>query len=365
MFFKRLLFLTAVFLLIVTSPVLAYQFGGELNTGVNALFYENTNQNQNLIYENINLELNFDNANFEISVKNSYDNTDNNYNLDLSLKKAYIRHKFKDIRVTLGKQPVSWSFGSLINTVDYNLGAEALDEETSAKYVNALELSYPINWYSSLSLVNEFNPNYDKIGFRARTLVKNNDLSFNYVNKEGSSQNSSRLGLSLKGDIGNVGIYGSVLNLNDDINNINTNAYMLGSDYSYILDGGYGNRLYFQGEYHMIENNEGIFELLNSLGGTISSSQDQFMNLFDSDYFKIFLGNVTYNINDFSSIGVFSITSLNDGSTALIPNYSNQLSSNTSLNINLSYFSGKEDDFFGSSQLLPKGVLNVELSYIF
>jgi hypothetical protein len=260
---------------------------------------------------------------------------------------------------------VSWSFGSLINTVDYNLGAETLDQETSAKYVNALELSYPINWYSSLSLVNEFNPDYDKIGFRARTLVKDYDISLNYVNKKVNNQNNSRLGLSLKGDIGSVGIYGSVLNLNNNTNNISTNAYMLGSDYSYILDGGYGNRLYFQGEYHMIENNEGIFEVLNSLGGIVFSSEEQLMNMFNSDYLKILLGNVSYNINDFSSIGVFSITSLDDGSTALIPNYSNQLSSNTSLNINLSYLSGQEDDFFGSGQLLPKAVLNVELSYIF
>jgi hypothetical protein len=362
-FSKRILFITIVFLLIVTSPSLAYQFGGELNTGVNALFYENTNQN--LIYENVNLELIFENANFEITAKNNYDYTDDNYNLDISLKKAYIRHKFKDIRLTLGKQPVSWSFGSLINTVDYNLGAETLDQETSAKYVNALELSYPINWYSSLSLVNEFNPDYDKIGFRARTLVKDYDISLNYVNKKVNNQNNSRLGLSLKGDIGSVGIYGSVLNLNNNTNNISTNAYMLGSDYSYILDGGYGNRLYFQGEYHMIENNEGIFEVLNSLGGIVFSSEEQLMNMFNSDYLKILLGNVSYNINDFSSIGVFSITSLDDGSTALIPNYSNQLSSNTSLNINLSYLSGQEDDFFGSGQLLPKAVLNVELSYIF
>lgn len=354
-----------VFILIASFPSLAleYQFGGELNTGVNALFYENTNQNS--IYENVNLELNFNNANFEITAENSYDYAKANYDLNIFLKKAYIRHKFKNTRITLGKQPISWSFGSLINTVDYNLGAEALDEETSAKYINALELSYPINWYSSVSLVNEFNPNYEKIGFRARTLVKDNDLSFNYVNKEGNSQSSSRLGLSFKGDIGNAGIYGSFLNLNNNTNNISTNAYMLGSDYSYFLDGGYGNRIYIQGEYHMIENNEGISELLNSLGGTISSSEEQMMDLFDSEYLNILLGNISYNINDFSSIGVFSITSLDDGSTALVPNYSNQLSSNTTLNINLSYLSGKEDEFFGSGQLLPQAVLNVELSYTF
>lgn len=353
-----------VFLLITTTPSLAYQFGGELNTGVNSLFYENTNQNS--IYENINLDLDFENANFEISAQNNYNYKDENYGFNITLKKAYIRHKFKNTKITLGKQPVSWSFGSLINMVDYSLGAETLDEETSAKYVNGLELSYPINWYSSLSLVSEFNPEYDKIGFRARTLIKDYDLSLNYINKEVNKHNSSRIGLSFKGDFKNVGLYGSILNLNKSgENNVSTNAYMLGTDYSYYLNGGYGNRVYFQGEYHLIENNEGLLELINSLGGNISGSQEQLLNLFDSDYLKILLGNVSYNIDDFSSIGVFTITSLDDGSTALIPNYSNQLTSNTTLNINLSYLSGEENDFFGASQALPKAVLNIELSYTF
>lgn len=361
MFSKRLIFLMIVFLLIITTPSLAYQFGGELNTGVNSLFYENTNQNS--IYENINLDLNFENANFEITAQNHYNYINKDYEFDISLKKAYIRHKFKNTNLTLGKQPVSWSFGSLINMVDYSLGAEALDEETSAKYVNALEISYPINWYSSLSLVNEVNPNYDKVGFRARTLIKDYDLSLNYINKQKSNENISRIGVSFKGDLKNVGIYGSILNLNN--NNISTNAYMMGSDYSYYLNEGYGNRLYFQGEYHLLENNEGILELLNSLGGNISGSEQQLLNKFDSEYLKILLGNVSYNINDFSSIGVFTITSLDDGSTAIIPNYSNQLTSNTTLNMNLSYLSGEEKDFFGTGQALPKAVFNLELSYTF
>ena len=364
MFSKRLVFFMIIFLLITTTPSLAYQFGGELNTGVNSLFYENTNQNS--IYENINLDLDFENANFEISAQNNYNYINEDYEVDITLKKAYIRHKFKNTEITLGKQPVSWSFGSLVNMVDYSLGAEALDEETSAKYVNALELRYPINWYSSLSLVSEFNPEYDKIGFRARTLIKDYDISLNYINKEVNNQKSSRIGLSFKGDLKNVGLYGSILNLNNNAeDNVSTNAYMLGTDYSYYLNEGYGNRVYFQGEYHLIENNEGLLELINSLGGNISGSQEQLLNLFDSDYLKILLGNVSYSINDFSSIGVFTITSLDDGSTALIPNYSNQLTSNTSLNINLSYLSGEENDFFGRGQALPKAVLNIELSYTF
>ena len=152
---KSVIVILTISLIFTTTTVLAssYQFGGEVSTGLNSIFFEDTNDNN--IYETINLNLDFNNANFEISANNN--NLKNDF--QINLKKAYVRHKFKGTRVTLGKQPISWSFGSLINPVDYSLGAEALDEETSAKYVDAIEFHYPINWYSNVSLVTEYNNN--------------------------------------------------------------------------------------------------------------------------------------------------------------------------------------------------------------
>lgn len=366
---KLFVFISVLTLIFTTTTALAssYQFGGEVSTGLSSVFYDETNINS--INETVNLNLDFNKANFEIT------GTNNNLEQDfkINLKKAYIHHKFKGVKVTLGRQPISWSFGSLINPIDYSLGAETFEKETSAKYVDALEFHYPINWYSNVSLVTEFNNSYDKYGFRVRSLIKDYDLSFNYVDKNSTNasmtkgSNINRWGLSMKGDIKKAGIYGSYTNINykaPTIPKVKTQAFMVGTDYSYFLNQGYGNRLYMQGEYHIIEKNEGLAVLINSLTGAgIGLDYRKFLG--GDEYLDIFLTNVNYSINDFSSIGFFSITSLEDGSTALIPNYSNQLSTNTTLNINVSYLSGSETSDFGAGRGEPKAALNVELSYVF
>jgi len=360
---KSLIFILTITLLFTTTTALAssYQFGGEVSTGLNSVFFDEKNINS--IYETINLNLDFNNANFEITGSNN----NGKQEFKINLKKAYVRHKFKGTRVTLGRQPISWSFGSLINPIDYSLGAEALDEETSAKYVDAVEFHYPINWYSNVSFVTEFNNSYDKYGFRARTLIKDYDVSFNYVAQDAVESDINRWGLSLKGDIKNAGVYGSYTNINYKtpmVSDVNTQAFMVGTDESYFLNQGFGNRLYMQGEYHLVEKNEGLAVLIESLAGAgIGLDYRKFLG--GDEYLDIFLTNVNYSINDFSSIGFFTLTSLEDGSTALIPNYSNQLSTNTTLNINVSYLSGSETSDFGAGRGLPKAALNIELSYVF
>ena len=366
---KALVFILTVVFIFTASHALAssYQFGGEVSAGLNSIFFEKTNENY--IYETVNLNLDFDNANFEITASNN----NLQHEFDITIKKAYVRNKFNGIRVTLGKQPISWSFGSLINPVDYSLGAEALDEETFAKYVNAVEFYYPINWYSNVSLVTEFNndadstKNYDKYGFRARTVIKDYDVSFNYVKQDATASDINRWGLSFKGDIKNAGLYGAYTSINyktTTLPEVNTQAFMLGTDYSYFLNQGFGNRLYMQGEYHRIEKNEGLKVLINSLAGA-GVGLDPAKLLGGDKYFDILLTNVRYSINDFSSIGFFSLTSLEDGSTALIPNYQNQLTTNTTLNINLSYLNGKAGQDFSGGVSFPEAALNVELSYVF
>lgn len=369
MFNKKLfIFILSLSLLCTffSTTASSYQLGGDINTGINSLFYEEENIYN--IYEKANIALNFDKANLEFSVSHNSLNSNQEENINFTLKKAYIKQDFKNIKATIGKQPISWSFGSLINPIDYSLGAEALDEETSVKFVNALKLDYPVNWYSSLSLVAEVNSRYDKFGLRGRTLIKDYDMSLNYVKEDGLTDEIDRWGISFKGDIKNLGVYGSYTNIaykSLNTSRINTQAAMIGTDYSYFLNEGYGNRLYLQGEYHIIENNEGLFVLLSALPGNNQLITNQ-TDLFTTDkYFKILLSNISYNINDFSSIGFFTLSSLNDGSTAIIPNYRNQLSTNTTLNINLSYFSGGQSDIFSSGAGMPKAVLNVELSYAF
>ncbi|MCF8000591.1 MAG: hypothetical protein K9K76_01850 [Halanaerobiales bacterium] len=365
MYSKKITLLILAIVLIASPTMIQassnYQMGGTAKAGLNALFFDDTSQVE--IYDSINLEFSSDNTAFEIDVMHNLTKNE----LDMTLKKAYFRKKIMGSNITIGKQPISWSFGSLINTTDYSLGAEALNEETSAKYVNGVKIDYPFNWYSSLSLVREFNSEYDyKYGFRGRTLINDYDVSVNWVDQKSNNSDLSRWGLTLKGDISNTGVYGSYTHVNYKTTNfeINTEGYMVGADYSYFLNQGYGNRLYLQGEYHLLEKNEGLNVLLNSLAGAgVAIPPSKISN--EEKYFKVFLSNINYNINDFSSIGFFTITSLEDGSTALIPNYRNQLTNNTTLKVNLSYLSGSSDEVFSGGNRLPGVVCNIELSYAF
>jgi len=365
--YSKKIILLILTLILIASPTIThassnYQMGGTAKTGLNSLFFDDTSRIE--LYDSLNLELTSDDTAFEVDFTHNFTNNE----LDISLKKAYFRKKFMGSNITIGKQPISWSFGSLINTVDYSLGAEALDEETSAKYVNGIKIDYPLNWYSSLSLVREFNSEYDyKYGFRGRTLINDYDVSVNWVNqKSTNSSDLNRWGLTLKGDISNTGVYGSYTQIDYKTKNfqINTEGYMMGADYSYFLNEGYGNRLYLQGEYHLLEKNEGLNVLLNSLAGAgVAITPSKISS--QEKYFKVFLSNVNYNINDFSSIGFFTITSLEDGSTALIPNYRNQLTNNTTLKVNVSYLSGSSNEIFTGGNTLPGVVCNIELSYAF
>ena len=68
-------------------------------------------------------------------------------------KKLYLKNRFDNFHLTVGRQPISWSFGSLLNPVDYTLGAVALDEESSSKYTDAVLVYVPINWNSGVDIV--------------------------------------------------------------------------------------------------------------------------------------------------------------------------------------------------------------------
>ncbi|HHU83287.1 MAG TPA: hypothetical protein GXZ26_09810, partial [Firmicutes bacterium] len=76
-------------------------------------------------------------------------------------KKLYAKHRFSRFHLTVGRQPVSWSFGSLLNPVDYTIGAEALEKENDSKFTDAVEAYIPLNWNSSLALVASFPTGFD------------------------------------------------------------------------------------------------------------------------------------------------------------------------------------------------------------
>ena len=132
----------------------------------------------------------------------------------LFLEKLYWKHKFKKLHLTIGRQPISWSFGSLLNPVDYELGALALEQEFSVKYQNALEAYCPLNWNTSISLVvsNPGDARDWKIGLRGRALINDFDITAHYILEHISpgAADDYRFGITAKGDVGSFGVYGSI-----------------------------------------------------------------------------------------------------------------------------------------------------------
>ncbi|MCJ7790265.1 MAG: hypothetical protein MUP69_08820 [Candidatus Atribacteria bacterium] len=341
--------------------------GGELSASLINIIY-NEGQLSTYLQEGLDLELflpSFDDTQtkFEIYLYNN----PLSGGFDYLLKKLYLKHKFEKFHLTVGRQPISWSFGSMLNPVDFSLGAMVMDEETGAKYQDAIEGYMPLNWNTSISAVAAFPENSQDIkwGLRGRTLIEGYDLTLNYVQEpevnigEIIIPASRRLGFTVKGDLGPLGVYGALgyyFKDNDD----GDLAYLIGGDYSYFFEA--GNKIYFQLEYLSIKKDN----LSSILGSFFTGNVTNNLN----ENIGLILGIANYEIDEFSQINLMAISSLNDGSVIVMPGYSNQLSNNLSFNLNMAIYSGKEGTLFGSTvsevaKQIPKGMIEVGLSYSF
>ncbi|RCW57378.1 MULTISPECIES: hypothetical protein [Halanaerobium] len=279
-------------------------------------------------------------------------------NFELWFKKLYLKEKLGPFDLSLGRQPISWSYGALINPVDYSLGAENLEEESRAKFVDGIELYYPINWGSGLTFVasNLENQKDHKWALRGRTTFKGYDLSLSYVNTPvEAAADLERYGLTAKGDLGPVGIYGAYGLWQSD--EIDYKIYQLGTDYSYHYLA--GSQLYLQAEYLRLEGLEGdisAFDLFSLESSTAAANSSDIKSSLD------FINtNLSYEIDEFSSIGIMTVSYLDDGSTLFIPNYSYLFSSNLLLELRGSLAAGSEGEILGGD---AKG-LEINLSYTF
>lgn len=306
----------------------------------------------------------------------------------INTKKLYLKHRFNNFYLTVGRQPISWSFGSLLNPVDFSLGAVALDQESMGKYQDAAEIYYPINWNSGIEVVAAHSPSsYTsdyKWAVRGRTGIGGYDLTLNYVkeptldigfindiisdygssipdnistninnilNQIGTQQLSvDRAGFTAKGDLGPIGAYTSAGYYR--IEGMNTPAYALlvGGDYSYTFN--YSQKVTMQLEY-LAFSQEDIVNLIKTYKGSsdIQGTLD------------LLMGNINYPIDDFSSISLITMASLDDGSMIFMPVYENQLPGNIKLTASSSIFSGDQSELL--SYPGNKASYQLSLSYAF
>lgn len=364
----NIIILFMIFSLLGSIPIFAkVEVGGELATSLINII---DNQGNISAYPQASLDLElyippFDNNQIKSAVY-LYTNPSTGQ-LDFMFKKLYLKHKFDKLHLTLGRQPISWSFGSMLNPVDFTLGSMVMDEETGAKYQDALEAYVPLNWNSSVSLVAAFPEGSQDIkwGLRGRTMLEGYDLTLNYVREPEIDfmgtiiPASQRIGFTAKGDLGPLGVYGALgyyFKDNDD----GDLAYLIGGDYSYFFEA--GNNIYFQLEYLSMKKDNLSSILGPFFAGNVTNNLNENIGLI--------LGMANYGIDEFSQVNLMAISSLNDGSIIIIPGYSNQLSNNLSLNLGTAIYFGKEDTLFGSNvsegaQQKPKGMISIGLTYSF
>ncbi len=366
-----LILLVAVF----CSQVLAVEAGGELKAGWEGILQKDGSFGSEFT-ENLNLELYLP----------PISNTEVAYAFQISrplqdllaeekasyfTKKLYLKHRFDKIHLTVGRQPVFWSFGSLLNPVDYTLGADVLEEESNSKYTDALEVFVPLNWNSSLTAVVSFPEGFStetekmQWGVRGRFGVKGYDLTLNYVREaEGSGETGvdldnvvgfipkQRIGFTFKGDLKDFGIYGSFGHYFDQGLDSN-NSYLLGADYSYNLN--YHTKISIYLEYLGVE--------LRFLDPMIRTNLLKMKN--GDTRLDLLVGGVSYPIDDFSSISLMTLVNLDDGSLFLLPSYQNTLPGNIDLTISSSVFCGQDNTLFAPGDLMPRVNISINLSYPF
>ncbi len=291
-----------------------------------------------------------------------------NEQTSLFFRKLYIRFKFPFMKMTLGRQPISWSFGSMFNTVDYSLGAVTLNEESNSKYTDAAEIYIPVNWNSGLSLIasfpDGFTTNIDevKFGARARIGLFGYDITMNYVRKANiiktgiavfpilSNLISQRAGLTFKGDVWDIGLYGA-FGCYFDKNINNSYSYLLGADYSFFVS--YNTKIIVQAEYMGIA--------LNSID---AATKLLLLNIHPNDkLLNLLIGNISIPIDDFSSIALISIVDLNDRSVILSPVYQNTLALNISMQFSAYVFLGNQGDLLAPGIFMPKSIAMLRLIY--
>ena len=284
---------------------------------------------------------------------------------DFNFKYLYLRRRFDSGHLTLGRQPVSWSYGAVINPYDYGFSIEGLAGETltpgidGARYFHSLgagrSLQAVINWP-------EYNSEIDELGFgtRLRLPGQGYDLSFNLASHEipvfdvidGElaliQDRLTRAGMTYSGDIGELGAYGAAgyYRLNDS--EIDDWVIQLGLDYSWQTGEFADRQIMVQGEYlRFIQNDLDMTALLGlalsnqSFGGQMPGDEMPGGNMPDSgmaggEIFTardLFILNISTNLDSFTNIGLALLGETENKNLMAAPYYISDLGGGLELRI--------------------------------
>ncbi|MCK8824147.1 hypothetical protein [Fuchsiella alkaliacetigena] len=300
--------------------------------------------------------------------------------LETDLRYMYLRRRRENGHFTMGRQPVSWSYGAMINLLDYGLGIEDLGEETITPGIDGLRWHRSLGGGRNLQLITSFPglgsesedlaSKLDELGYGLRLRLPGSgyDLSFNLsyqpikINKVDENGNDSdfeddnlvRAGMTYNRDIGDLGSYGSVGYFHQQNTQEDDFMLQLGIDYSWIVGGynGYGGRqVLLQAEYFRFlqQNfNAGQLAALQIGGGEAERNTTE---VDATEEFNIFGGgdlltvNLVTSLDYFTDLGVVMMMETEEQQAVLVPYYISDLGGGLELRVDSRVYGNREGDF--------------------
>lgn len=270
----------------------------------------------------------------------------------MGIKYLYLRYGIGSTQLTMGRQPISWSYGSMMNYSGYRLGIDGLPIEYSTPGVDGLCYCYFFGDGKSLQLITSF-PSHTplqlhELGYGARLRIPGHryDLSYNLSYQPIGDDTLLRGGLTYKGSLYTSGLYGLLGYYSFLEERREDYLLQIGLDYSWPL-GAYGKRnLFLQAEYaRFIEGEIDFWELASLL---TDGESDLYLALPDTlrgrDLLAIHLS-MAYDY--FTTFGLLSLVHPVYGTGAFLPYYTSDLGRGLEMSISGSLFTDREDLYPG------------------
>ena len=266
---------------------------------------------------------------------------------ELGFKYLYLRHQRENGHITLGRQPVAWSYGAMLNPYDFGFGLEGLADETRTPAIDGIRFFQSLAEGRSLQLVTDFAEGHysslDRMGYGARLRLPSPgyDLSFNLVDQPFNSDNLLRAGGTYNGDLGPIGIYGALgyYRLRDA--ELDDYVAQLGFDYSWQVGPQYDERTVFlQAEYQRFLDKElgqvffqQFFAELNQQNAEVGGMSENNRQNFALDLYDMLAVNLSVQLDPFSRLGTAIVGETGEGMAALIPFYETELGGGLELRV--------------------------------
>ncbi len=284
---------------------------------------------------------------------------------EVGIKYLYLRYHLENGHFTLGRQPVSWSYGAIMNPLGFGFGIEGLAGESVTPEVNALRYFHSLGNGSSLQLVLGFPEGLTAqpldrlaIGARVRAPLPGHDFGLVLTDRPlwtGSGpgeDNLFRAGFSYSGDLGPVGVYGAFGYYRLRSAEIDDLVGQVGVDYSWKVGPEYEEKdVYLQAEYLRFFKEELGPVLLMQVGeGNGFMPEANVQQAEPVDIQDMLVGNLSMEIDPFSQAGLALITETREWLLALIPYYQTDLGGGVELRLEGSFLRDPAGELSGGGR---------------